>query len=108
MNIEQFTYGPEPRRGLQYRQTDGLYNLLPEEIIIHLQNLKPSSTPIQRIHATPDGLVASISFVKKTQDDLKRETVANHTFIIRLSDMVNHFTGKLEPYNIGRIRDVTI
>lgn len=116
MSIEQFRYGPKTHIGLQFEQTDGVSQLLPEDKIIELYNIggqtrKPLE--IVRLHQTYFGPpVITVTFVQPAMDDNGRDTVTNRTFLISLQDITNMLltalrpfgqkeTEKLEPLEIG-------
>ena len=105
MKPEQFLYAPEPDKGLQFHQTSGVYNLVPEDLIIKLQNLPITSQPIRQIHQTPKATLITVSFVEKAKDSHARDTIRNHTYIFTLNQIVDWLTGQLEPRK-GEIADV--
>ena len=107
MKVDWFLYGPEPNKGLVYNDTPNIHKILPEELIIELQNLPITQQPIKRLHNMPQGSIITISFVEKAKDSLSRDTVRNHTFILPLNQIVDYFTAKLEPYK-GKKGDVNV
>lgn len=88
MKIERFIYKPFPNHGLQYIQTTGASNIVPEDILKDLYNIDIPTTT-SHLHQTLQGPVISITRVQPCLDDQKRQTIQNTTLLFRVSELVD-------------------
>jgi hypothetical protein len=95
LKIERFTFKPYPNMGLQYNQTTGANQIVPEDILKDLYNIDIPTT-ISHLHQTLQGPVVSITRVEACLDDQKRQTIKNTTLLFRVSELVDFFLPLLD------------
>jgi hypothetical protein len=113
MRIERFTFKPYPNMGLQYNQTSGASQIVPEDILKDLYNIDIPTT-ISQLHQTLQGPVVSITRVEACLDDQKRQTIKNVTMLFRVSELVDLFLPllnapqnlPLQPLEITKLEDL--
>jgi len=96
MIIHKLYYGPEDGKGLTLKTSEGIREIVNDDIIMDRYSIDAKRKPIfdSKIFYTPHGPVLSLSRVEPCSSSDNRATFMNHTIFVALGDVVqalSHF-----------------
>lgn len=92
MIVHSYYYGPTGNGGLDLQTTQGLINVVNEDVIreLYTKDGNPSRTvQFSKLYNTLNGPVIGATRIKPAQSSDRRQTVVNRTLFVRLEDVSN-------------------
>ena len=90
MIIHSYYYGPVGNGGLDFKTTQGLANIVNEDVIreLYSKDGHPEKTvQFSKLYQTMQGPVIGATRIEPAQSSDKRQTLINRTFFVRLEDV---------------------